>query len=184
MPLFGPDPLDILILKEVKQVHDLCRVGFDTLADAAERNLRCCRKQGERLDDLENKLNLALAMLLEIRAMLAPKLSSIAILTRGANPMDFTVNVGESKTTFVAGFDQNNQPFAIDFAANPPAWTVDNAAILNIAPNPTTATDEDATGVSAGTAVESVSCAGFTATSTFTVVAAPPRLDHIEIQAR
>ena len=181
MPLFGPDPLDILILKEVKQVHDLCRVGFDTLAEAAERNLRCCQKQGARLDELEDKLNIALAILLEIRAIVTPKLTSLVILFDG-EVMPANIAVGQVTVATVLGFDQNNQPFPIDFAANPPAWSIDNPAVASIAPDSTTPSSEAVTGVSAGSATLSVSCAGLSASDTVTVSAAAPVLTTLQIQ--
>ena len=90
-----------------------------------------------------------------------------------------TLTVGDKRTVSVLGFDQFGAPFAIDFAANPAAFTDDNEAALVDTPG-STVTDP-VTAVAPGVANIGVTCAGLTATQVYTVVNPPPVLTRIDL---
>ena len=97
------------------------------------------------------------------------------------NPL--TLNVGQTSTATVVGFDQFGNPFPIDFTVNPPAWTIDNAAV-SIAANATVPTSEDVKGVSATGATPAnltVTCAGLSDTEQITVLAPAPVLTSLKV---
>lgn len=116
----------------------------------------------------------------EILDLLRPRLSSLVISFDGGI-MPATLTVGQVTTASVQGFDQFNQPFPIDFTANPPSWSIDQPTVASIAPNSATPSSEDVTGVAAGTATLSVACAGLTTSDTVTVTAPAPVLTSLKI---
>lgn len=69
------------------------------------------------------------------------------------------LNVGQSVTATILGFDQFGQPFTIDFTANPVSWGIDQPGIASFTSN----ADKTATvtGVAAGTANLSAQCGAF-----------------------
>lgn len=115
----------------------------------------------------------------EIVGFLKPRLAFIKIAfggTMAQGPVKLTV--GQKTTATVLGFDQNGAPFTIDFTANPVTWTDDNEAVASDAPTPPTDT---ITGVSAGVANITATCAGFNDTEQVTVSAVVPVLSSIKI---
>ena len=142
----------------------------------------------KRLREIEDKENILIAeddLILELEhqilAKLSPKLSYIK-LTLGGNKMPVgpqTLTVGDKKTVSVLGFDQYGAPFAIDFTANPVTFTDDNEAVLQDT-SESTVTDP-VTALAPGVANVGGTCAGFTDTEAYTVVAALPKLSSIKI---
>lgn len=92
-----------------------------------------------------------------------------------------TLNIGQSTTASVQGFDQNGAPFAIDFAANPVTYTIDNSAIASSTPNNDAGQTDTVVGLTAGVANLTATCAGFNDTESVTVVAAAPVLSSIKL---
>lgn len=89
-----------------------------------------------------------------------------------------TLTVGDVKTATVLGFDQNGQPFPIDFSANPVSWSDDNTAAVA----ETQAPDKDTLLAAApGSANLTATCAGFTASVAITVVPVPAKLSSIQV---
>lgn len=114
----------------------------------------------------------------DIRARLMPRLTRLTItLSGGTMPLQ----VGATTTATVNGFDQFGNPFAIDFAANPPSWSVSDPALATLTPNAADPNKEDVTGVAAGTETLSVSVAGLSANLSFAVEAPAPVLTSVTI---
>jgi hypothetical protein len=116
----------------------------------------------------------------EIVTLLKPRLSFIKIAFGGnmaQGPVKLTV--GQKTTASVLGFDQNGAPFAIDFNANPVAWTDDNETSVQDS-TPTAPTDV-LTALAAGVANIGATCGGFTDTEQATVSAVVPVLSSIKI---
>lgn len=106
-------------------------------------------------------------------------LSFIRIAIGGIMPVGpATLAIGAKATATVLGFDQNGAPFVIDFTANPVTWADDNEAAVSDAP---AGASDPLTGVAAGVANITATCAGFTDTETVTVPAAVPVLSSIKI---
>lgn len=124
-------------------------------------------------------------ILKELQA-LKPHLAAVKIQFNGAATMDTSIQVGATTTAKVVGFDQFNNPFPIDFTANPVTWAIDQPNAVGLAP----ATEPDSeicTGLAATTtpAVLTATCAGFNGTGTITVTEAPPPtpvLSSIQVQ--
>jgi len=176
------------ILREIRelkhQCHELRKEVF-AIGKAVDGNTTAIQQLTALQSVTLKKVKDIATEVSEIHDILRPRLSQIVILSRGADPMDFTVEVGAVKTSYVQGFDQSGQPFAIDFGANPPAWSIVDSSVATATPNPTTPTDEDVTGVTAGAATTlNVTCAGFPASALVTVVAATPKLSSIQILQR
>lgn len=119
-------------------------------------------------------------LLQEIATDLSPKLSFIKLAIGGIMPVGpATLIVGDKKTVSVLGFDQNGAPFAIDFTANPVAYTDDNQAV--VADTAGSTVTDSITAVAPGVANLGATCAGFSDTEAVTVVAAAPVLSSIKI---
>jgi hypothetical protein len=119
----------------------------------------------------------------------APKLSKIKIQFGGIMPLGpVTLNVGQSTTASVQGFDQTGAPMPASFVMPPVTFAVDNPAIASSTPNADNATD-GIIGVSAGVAnltasVTSAEGLALSDTETVTVspvVAPPPVLSSIKV---
>lgn len=105
---------------------------------------------------------------------LKPRLYRIAITIKGDSPVaQFNINVGDTKTATVQGFDQFGQPFAIDFSANPASWASSDASILSSSPLGDSSQDS-VQGLAAGAASLSVNVAGFADSVDFSVAAIVP----------
>lgn len=111
-------------------------------------------------------------------SLLQPRLAHIAIKLEDKMPLD----VGKTFVATVAGRDQFNNPFAIDFTANPPSWSLSDPTLATMTQDPT-AGSEDVTGVAAGNETLSVSCAGLTASLSFVVDVPTPVLTSLVITA-
>lgn len=111
----------------------------------------------------------------------ARKLTAIYLEWRQPVMSDVTLNIGDKRTAVVKGVDQFGDPFPIDFTANPATFTDSNEAIASDVPAPTTGMDEF-TALTPGTDPVTVSCAGFTASATLTVVKPPSVLSGISIE--
>ena len=93
------------------------------------------------------------------------------------------LQVGSSATATVTVLDQFGQPFAFDFTANPPQWSVTDTAQDTLAAGPTPGT-ETITSVAAGSQTLSVSVpnvANGSASVAFTNVAPAPVATSVSI---
>ena len=119
-------------------------------------------------------------LLREIAGDLKPKLSFIKIVIGDAMPVGpATLAIGDKKVVSVQGFDQNGAAFAIDFTANPVAFSDDNQAA--VADTPGSTVTDPITALAAGVANITATCAGFSDTEAVTVLAAAPVLSSIKI---
>jgi hypothetical protein len=97
-----------------------------------------------------------------------------------------TLNVGQTQQVTVVGFDQNGNLWTQPLPA--PNWSIDQPGVASIAPDPTTPTNEDVTGVAVGTAnltagLTNAQGTALTATAQVTVTASTtPVLTSIQIQ--
>ena len=145
---------------------------------------RCCEEFRRELEQMHLDLRTQRLLVYDILAdtrvivgLLRPRLSHLTIIPQGA-PM--SLDVGKTAVATVNGFDQFGQPFPIDFAANPPAWSVSDPNVATLAADPT-AGSEDVTGTAVGHETLSVTVAGLTATLDFDVVAPASVLSKVTI---
>jgi hypothetical protein len=126
---------------------------------------------------LQEIFQTALAILQAVRPPV-PKLSKVKLSFGGIMPLGpVTLNVGQSTTASLKGFDQNGQPMPADFVMPPVTYAVDNPAIASSTPNADN-TDQ-VTGVSTGVAnltgsVTSAEGLALSDTETVTVPVVPP----------
>lgn len=117
----------------------------------------------------------------KILQILKPQLvlTTIKIQFGGIMPLGpVTLNVGQSVTASVLGFDQNGNPMPSTFVMPPVSFTIDNSAIASSTPNADNATDQ-VTGVAPGVAnltanLTSAEGLALSDTETVTVPAVPP----------
>ncbi len=164
---------------------DLAIRELTILVDVTSRLVFQVEKMNVRLAVLESIVKTDDAQILyELRKIVAifdSKPSYVIIdFTPGGN---MPLPVGSTATATVVVLDQFSQPFPFDFGANPPSWSVSDAAQDTLATGSTPDT-ENVTSTAAGSQVLSVSVPGVangSASLTFTNTAPVPVATSVSI---
>src|SRR6266568_7281746 len=94
----------------------LDEVVAELLKETRQISARLAILEAARIKDDQ----LILSQLSQLLAIFSPRAAYVSLILGGEMPL----TVGSSATATVTVPDQFGQPFAFDFTANPPAWTV------------------------------------------------------------
>jgi len=147
----------------------------ELLKEVRQISARLAILEAARLKDDQ----LILSQLSQLLAIFAPRAAYVSLILGGEMPL----TVGSTATATVVVLDQFGQPFAFDFTANPPSWTVGDAAQDSLAAGSTQDT-ETITSLAGGSQTLSVTVPGVangSASLSFTNVAPAPVATSVQI---